>query len=265
MKNKFKGQAGLSSVDITISIGIIVIFVAIITVAYTNLTKTNTQIGRMQSATNYAIAILEKADELYYNEVTQENFETNEIGSTGKHQVAGVNIQRGYDVTVTITESESNTSKNINVNVQYKVGNNTQTVEMQKNKEKEALKLPNKPTLTSLMPVRFNKFKSNTADVISYTNKIPSIDENEQLTPVKYVKYTTTSDNAETDLYVKSVRYELTQTTEDDKDWYDYANKKYALAIKGSDKTKVYAWIPKFAYKLSGDSIQSIKFVILKL
>lgn len=235
MKKQIKNQKGASSADIIISIGIIMVFVSIVLIVYTNLNRVNSQILRKQTATNYAIAILENVDRLYYNEVTPEKFENIDIGN-GKHKIADTEIARGYRANVTIqnyNETEGNENKLdvikiVTVSIEYNTGtkdengqNNVEEVKVTKIKAKEILKTPNKPILPF--------------DMVA-------------------VKY----DN----------EGKLIQTTDSDKFWYSYENKKWALAIKASDiedgkikeDASIYAWIPKFAY-YNENGVVDVKFI----
>lgn len=147
MKNKIRGQEGFSGVDIVVSIGIIIIFASIISAIYLNLHMVHMEVERSGKATNYAISILEKVDELYYDDVTQNNFNAIDIGN-GKQSVAGIEIARGYTATV-IVENYNQTAgvnngkfdvvKTVYVTVEYKVGNKTQSIDMQKLKKREMM------------------------------------------------------------------------------------------------------------------------------
>lgn len=233
MKNKIRGQEGFSGVDIVVSIGIIIIFSSIISAIYLNLHMVNMEVERSGKATNYAISILEKVDELYYNEVTQDNFNTQDIGN-GKHSVAGVEISSGYTASVTVenynqTDGVDNGKmdvvKTVYVTVEYKVGNKTQSIEMRKIKTRENIKTPNVPKLES--------------DMIA-------------------VKYN----------YINSTKV-LVKTNTNDTNWYQYANKTWALAIKTTDlqedgsikdSATLYAWVPRFAYYTTS-SATDVKFL----
>ena len=231
MKNILKNEKGLSGVDIVISIGIITLFATIIATIFSNLYVSNTRAIRQQAATNYAIQILEKVDELYYSEVTDENFEVKEI-ENGKHQVAGIEISKGYNVNISIEKYNENFDviKTVKVNIQYKVGKKDETLEMQKIKKKEILTIPNKPVVL------------------------------DGLTPVKYIQIVKNVYSEEDKTYKKEVEKKLVETTEKDQDWYDYSNKKWAMAIKDSNKSDIYVWIPRFAYHLT-DSNSDIRFI----
>ncbi len=233
MKNKIKGQEGFSGVDIVVSIGVIIIFTSIIAAIYLNLHSVNMEVERSGKATNYAISILEKVDELYYNEVTQDNFSTQDMGN-GKHSVAGIEIASGYTASV-IVENYNQTDgvangkldvvKTVYVTVEYKVGNKTQSIEMKKIKTKENIKTPNIPKLESdMIAVKYN-----------YTNSSKV----------------------------------LVKTNTNDTNWYQYENKTWALAIKNTDlqedgsikdSVTLYAWVPRFAYYTTS-SATDIKFL----
>lgn len=234
MKNNLKNESAFSTVDIVISIGIISIFITIITFVYTNLNISNLRIERNQIATNYAISILEKADELYYSEVTQENFQTMDL-QNGKHQVAGIEIASGYNVSVVIDKFniEQDVIKTITVDVKYKVGKKEETLELSKIKEKEVLKTPNEPLLE------------------------------DDMTPVKFIRVTRKVYSEETGEYEEITTRKLVKTDSKDSSWYDYSNRKWALAIKGSDESNIFVWIPRFAYRQTENNI-NIKFIYYK-
>lgn len=233
MKNSLKRQDGFSGIDIVVSIGIIIIFVSIIAIVYVNLSTVNMEIERTGKATSYAISILEKVDELYYNEVTQENFETKDIGN-GKHSVAGIDISSGYTPKVVIdnynqtngvNNGKADVVKTAYVTVKYKVGNKEQSVEMKKIKTKENIKIPNMPNL-----------------------------END-MTAVKYV--------------YSGNNKKLVKTSVTDTNYYQYENKNWALAIKNTDINEdgtikesavIYVWIPRFAYYTT-NSATDVKFI----
>ena len=143
MKSKLKKEEGISGVDITIAIGIIIVFVSIIAVVYINLYMVNIGIERMQRATNYAVQILEKAEELDYDNVTEENFapDTN-------RNIQGINISKGYNVNITIEKyapedvEDVDVVKKIHVTVSYKVGKKEETVNLHKIKTREVINQP---------------------------------------------------------------------------------------------------------------------------
>lgn len=233
MNNIRNDESGLSGVDVVISIGVIIVFVSIVAVIYINLHMINLGIERNQRATNYAIEILEKVDELYYSEVNSDNFKTNDIGN-GKHSIANIEIARGYNAIVTIENynqtngidnGKADVVKTVNVGIEYKIGSKTEKVELKRIKLKENLVTPNKPKLNS------------------------------DMVPVKYI--------------VTNSEKVLTKTSAQDSEWYKYENKKWALAINKTDLLEngnirnnpvIYAWIPRFAYYQTASDVD-IKFI----
>ena len=217
-----KKNKGFTGVDVAISILIITVFISVISSLYINLYITNVDILRKEKAIGYATSILEKIDELYYDEVNNDNFKIIE-NSNGSKNIAGINIDRGYDVSVNIATYDPDNSdidvvKNIDVKVSYEVGNKEKNINFTKIKEKENIFIPNIPDLK------------------------------EGMVAVKY-----NSSN------------ELIQTNIEDGSWYNYSDKKWAIAVmknmvlsngKVVDNADIYVWIPKFAY--SGSNVEFI-------
>lgn len=147
---KIKANAGITGIDIAISLGMIAITLAILSALYLNIYVVNTEIERRTQAMNYATQILEKVSEYYYADVTTENFSVTETAS-GKNQVAGIEIPKAYNVEIDIqnykTEEASDVVKNVEITIIYKVGNKDNTVTLSKLKTKEVLIVPNKPEL----------------------------------------------------------------------------------------------------------------------
>lgn len=71
-KNK---QAGLTGIDISIGLFIIVLFVGIISAMFYNIYISNVSIQRATLATSYTIDIIEKAEIVDYNDLTIENMD----------------------------------------------------------------------------------------------------------------------------------------------------------------------------------------------
>ena len=217
-----KKNNGFTGIDIALAVLIITIFMSVITSLYINLYTSNVEILRREQALGYAISILEKTDELYYNEVNNETFKVIEE-SNGEKSIAGIDIARGYDVNINIEtykpeDGDIDVVKTINLTLSYEVGNKQRNIDFTKIKEKENIIIPNVPDIDSGM------------------------------VPVKY-----DSNN------------KLTKTTSTDKNWYNYFNKKWAMAVMKSDITNngaiigpatIYIWIPKFAY--NGNNVEFI-------
>ena len=217
-----KKNNGFTGIDIALAVLIITIFMSVITSLYINLYTSNVEILRREQALGYAISILEKTDELYYNEVNNETFKVIEE-SNGEKSIAGIDIARGYDVNINIEtykpeDGDIDVVKTINLTLSYEVGNKQKSIDFTKIKEKENIIVPN----------------------------VPDVDS--EMVPVKY-----DSNN------------KLTKTTSTDKNWYNYFNKKWAMAVMKSDITNngtiigsatIYIWIPKFAY--NGNNVEFI-------
>ena len=217
-----KKNNGFTGVDIALAVLIITIFMSVITSLYINLYTSNVEILRREQAIGYSISILEKIDELYYDEVNNENFKVIEK-TNGKKSIAGINIDRGYDVDINIEtykpeDFDIDVVKTINLKLKYEVGNKQRKIDFMKIKEKESMVVPNIPELESGMVAA--KYNSNN---------------------------------------------NLIQTNSADRNWYNYLNKKWAVAVMKSDITNsgniispatIYVWIPKFAY--NGNNVELI-------
>lgn len=177
---QFKKNNGFTGIDIALAVLIITIFMSVITSLYVNLYTSNIDILRREQAVGYATSILEKIDELYYNEVNNENFEVNEE-SNGKKMIAGIEIDKGYNVDINIqTYNPENLDvdfvKTINLTINYEVGNKQKNVNFTKIKEKEEIVVPNIPDLENneMIPVKYNSnnklIKTNSNDKL-YLNK----------------------------------------------------------------------------------------------
>ena len=102
MKKKIKGQEGFSGVDIVVSIGVIIIFTSIIAAIYLNLHTVNMEVERSGKATNYAISILEKVDELQQKWLSEGKPKI-EIGvgiNTGEAFVGNIGSEKRMEYTV---------------------------------------------------------------------------------------------------------------------------------------------------------------------
>ena len=187
---------------------------------YFSLYVSNMEIERRSQALSYGTQILEKVKEYYYDDVTAENFSQSTL-QNGNKQIAGIQLKKGYDVTVNIRNNDNNTTdvvKRVDVIINYPISKKQYTLTLSANKKRELLIVPNVPKLTqNLVPVKVQKIDNQ-------------------------------------------INYILTNTT--DMGWYNYTDKKWALAV---DKSKsqsaitssdLYAWIPRYAYNNN-----SIKFL----
>lgn len=222
---KVKSNVGNTGIDIAISLGIISITLAILAALYFNTYITNAEIERRTQAINYATQIFEKISEYYYSDVTQENF-TVTTNSNGREEIAGIEIEKGYTISVNIEDytnnDETNVVKTVTVIVNYKIGNKDNKVELKKFKEKETLITPNKPELS-------NNMIAVKGQVVNGNVKFKDIN--------------------------------LPDNT-----WYNYLQKKWALARMSDENNSlsekdIYVWIPRYAYYIDNNNQINIEFL----
>lgn len=222
---KVKSNVGNTGIDIAISLGIISITLAILAALYFNTYITNAEIERRTQAINYATQIFEKISEYYYSDVTQENF-TVTTNSNGREEIAGIEIEKGYTISVNIEDytnnDETNVVKTVTVIVNYKIGNKDNKVELKKFKEKETLITPNKPELS-------NNMIAVKGQVVNGNVKFKDIN--------------------------------LPDNT-----WYNYLQKKWALARRSDENDSlsekdIYVWIPRYAYYIDNNNQINIEFL----
>ena len=151
---KIKSNKGATGIDIAISLGIVAITLLILLALYTNTYISNMEIERRTQAINYASQILEKASEYYYSDVNTEKFSAT-TNSSGKIEIAGIEIPKAYTVNVNIdnysNSDETDVVKKVEVTVTYKIGKNDNTLTLSKFKTKETLLTPNAPKLQTNM------------------------------------------------------------------------------------------------------------------
>lgn len=70
---KLKQEKGITGTDAIIAIIILTFFISVISVVTTNIYSSSEAVKRNSNATSYAIAILERANKLYYDEITVNN------------------------------------------------------------------------------------------------------------------------------------------------------------------------------------------------
>lgn len=151
---KIKSNKGATGIDIAISLGIVSVTLLILLALYTNTYISNMEIERRTQAINYASQILEKASEYYYSDVNTEKFSAT-TNSSGKIEIAGIEIPKAYTVNVNIdnysNSDETDVVKKVEVTVTYKIGKNDNTLTLSKFKTKETLLTPNAPKLQDNM------------------------------------------------------------------------------------------------------------------
>lgn len=146
--------------------------------------------------------------------------------SSGNNEVAGIEIPKSYEALVNIQNYKTNEATDVVKNVQITI----------------TYKVGNKDNTITL-----NRFK--TKEVLITPNK-PILEDN--MTAVKVQKTGSTS------------TYKTTTTT--DSDWYNYFQKRWALAKDNSTGNEVvgtdlFVWIPRYAYYLDSNQNLNIEFL----
>ena len=123
MKTKVKEDRGFTSVDITIAMLVIIIFVSISTSLMYSVYVSQTEARRTATALNYAVDVFEAIGTMQYSEVTKSNV----INKLGK-------VDNSYTIDIDINDNEyPNEIKLITLRITYKTSSkDTQTLELQR-------------------------------------------------------------------------------------------------------------------------------------
>lgn len=167
-KIRFKSEKGIAASDGLIAIFIIVLFAGLIASLTYNIYLSNTSLKRMSTGLEYIVDVFEYVDQLYYDDVTQENitdYFNNKYYYDEHHNVKSraqvkmdtniSNIETPYKARIEITKY-SDITENVDLDlveeiemwVTYKLGNKTQTINMTTLKKREKLDTPNKPDIS---------------------------------------------------------------------------------------------------------------------
>lgn len=132
-KQKLKGNKGITTGDIIISIIIIIMFISIITTSFYNYYLSTQSKTRRTMATNALIDIIENVEMMEYSTVDQAS-----INTLIQEFISDGTIPSGYNVNFTLTnynETENNTDKLdlikiLNVKVSYILNDKEETFEI---------------------------------------------------------------------------------------------------------------------------------------
>ena len=115
--NKLKSNKGITGIDATIAIVILMIFVPLVTTLFSNIYNITKKANRKVTATNIAIQVIESIKQQYeYDKIPEGTITNDKIFSTSYYEslpkgyniVTVVNRQENYkEVTATITYSEN--------------------------------------------------------------------------------------------------------------------------------------------------------------
>ncbi|OKZ57581.1 MAG: hypothetical protein BHV99_01155 [Clostridium sp. 26_21] len=134
MKINFKNNKGITGIDATIAVVILIIFVPLVTSLFGNIANTSKKINRKATATNIAIQAIEGAKLLGYNNINGSKLELTQVldnangtnGKTGNY--TSRNIPNGYKVEIFVAQQTN--SKDIIVNVEYMENAMTETLQL---------------------------------------------------------------------------------------------------------------------------------------
>lgn len=128
-----KKENGFTTVDIAIALIIIVGFISIITSGFYNYYISSASVSRNSAALSYTIDVIEAAEEMNYDSVTQ-----NDMDLKIQELYNNKSISSSYNVTATVenyNETEGNTGKLdlikiLTVTVDYDVGKKNEQVQI---------------------------------------------------------------------------------------------------------------------------------------
>lgn len=254
---KLKSQKGATGIDVVMASAMIMITIAVVSILYVNTSLQTRNIKRTAGATRLATNIAENIQALSYEEFISAY---NGIATTEKYKevdyrkVESVNSDRtifstklpkGYAFYIKAEpvygshldpKEQFDLVRDIDIIVTYKIGDSVDDISLSLTKQRELVEECNKPVLSYL---------SGTANKTIY--------------PVKYVETTGS--------YMK--------TNEDDMDWYDYTNKKWAVVFVSDKKEnevfdangkytgvelRKYVWIPAYFVEGSGNDFYAFRY-----
>lgn len=143
MKIKLKDKRGFTTIDLSIAMIVILIFVVIMTSFSYNIYASSIEAKRTAVALNYAVDILEHIGEVSFNEVSAsyelleidslESLTYNSVSSTNNIETISASIGT-YDITLKIEDYQSQgVIKIITVTIEYPVSRkNTESIEIQR-------------------------------------------------------------------------------------------------------------------------------------
>lgn len=124
---KFSNNKGITGIDITVALGIIVIFVSIIASLSYNFVMSSRNVERKSRATYIALETIEDLKLIDYNSIGTQ-MEVAQVEQLSGKQIATYD---GYTITITSSlYGEQDILKIVNVKVEYVVGKSTENVEI---------------------------------------------------------------------------------------------------------------------------------------
>lgn len=117
---KIKSEKGMTGVDLSIAIIIIILFISLISTLIYNYSKNSKELSRKSVATSIIIDVLEYAKSTEYQNLTQENIDNYCLAKA----------QDGYKLTATLEELTDIDAKKVIVIVKYMVNKEEKSLEI---------------------------------------------------------------------------------------------------------------------------------------
>ena len=129
---KLKNCKGISGVDITISIGILIIFVSLIAGLFYNLASSSKQIERKAVATNLAIEIIEALKVTDFSNLNSTEKNQMTIEQLNEYSSKQISIPKEYTTKILIENYKNeDILKTLRVEVSYEVNNQIETIDIE--------------------------------------------------------------------------------------------------------------------------------------
>ena len=237
-KNKLitqiKSNKGFSGIEITVALVVLMIFVPLIVMIFTNIYLSYTNSRRNAEATAYATQIMEQIEKMYYADVTSAKL---------SNVIEQMNIPKGYGIQLEVNsyneddETKEDLVKTVIVNINYKVGKQTQSIRFETVKAKEILITPNKPKLSKgMVPVKYVVTDRNTNE--GYWQITAEDDP---------TWYNYTNKRWANVMFQNGLKAEGGITVND-------SNRKSLIGKKIESYSSISVWIPRYAYQTQNES-----------
>ena len=122
---KFKEEKGITGIDTTIAVIILVVFVPLVASLFGNIANVSKKISRKATATNIAVQTIESIKMLQYDSIQVGDID---IGSINDVSGSLTNIPNGYSVKINVVKNLKN--KEVEVSVSYPEDSSTETLKL---------------------------------------------------------------------------------------------------------------------------------------
>ena len=229
---KLKSNKGITGVDITASIVIIMIAVGIITSMYSKYINNSKQVKRNTESNKIAMDFIQYLDKTDFDTLdalldTEPDSKIEAVSDDFFEKFGeSIGIPSGYKVTLTRQEEIDGIAMKLNIEVSYTIGSNEEKINLSTTKKKIITQV-NKPDI----------YADEIKDYVREENK-------------RYIlKYSNTKQG-----YIKA------KTSDDD--WYSISGKSYPIVVYAKQENfdintvisldkceEIYVWVPRFGMK----------------